>query len=317
MGLSSRTIAFIFPGQGSQYPGMGKDFSISFPVARHTFEEADDLLGRCLSKVIFEGDEKELMETRNSQVAIYVTSVATWRVVNQQLPDLIPQVCAGHSLGEYTALTVSGRAAFADALELVRARSQYMNEACEQTKGGMAAILGLDADSVTQIVQELALPKDLWIANYNSPGQVVVSGTEKGMEAIAVAAKAKGAKRVIPLPVHGAFHSGLMKYAEDRLAPHLEALSLKDSSKAFVMNVPGDYVSDLSVIRRNLMKQVTSPVRWEQGVRAMRSQGIELFVEIGCGKVLTGLSKRIGVEGIAIDQIADLEKIEKGSYENA
>lgn len=309
--MKYQKIAFVFPGQGSQYAGMGKSFAESYPIAKQTFEEADDLLGRGLSKIIFNGADQDLLETRNSQTAIYVTSIALWRVLQKEFPDLQPEVCAGHSLGEYSAITASGRAVFKDVLPLVQARGQYMNEACEATKGGMAAILGLDGDAVEALIQSIGLPNDLWAANFNSPGQVVVSGTEKGLEAVAAAAKAAGAKRVIPLTVHGAFHSGLMRQAEERLSEHLKHLPMQESSIQLVMNVLGGYVDDLEGVRRNMIRQITSPVRWEQGVRAMASQGIEFFVEIGGGKVLTGLGKRIGVEGAAIDQVEDLHKFEK------
>jgi len=290
-----RKIAFLFPGQGAQYPGMAKDFFDNYPIAKQTFEQADDLLHRKLSDIIFNGPDKTLTETKNSQLGIYIASIAILRVIEQLFPTLVPSVCAGLSLGEYTALTASGRLSFEDGLNLVAHRGQYMNDACEAIPGTMAVILGLNGDVVEQIVKEVNLPQDLWAANFNCPGQVVISGTLKGIEAGSAAAKAKGAKRVIPLQVHGAFHSGLMKRAEEHLAPYIDAVPLKESECEIVMNVTGGLVHAQTKIRHNLIKQVTHPVRWEQGVRHMMNSGVELFLELGCGMTLTGFNKRIGV----------------------
>lgn len=303
---------FLFPGQGSQYPGMAKDFHDQFVVARQTFEEADDLLGRKLSDIVFHGPEVLLTETKNSQLGIYVASVAILRVISQQFPHLAPQLCSGLSLGEYTALTASGRLSFADGIQLVSLRGQYMNDACEATKGTMAVVLGLDANEVEQLVKEVNMPNDLWAANFNCPGQVVISGTLRGIEAGSAAAKAKGAKRVLPLQVHGAFHSGLMKPAEERLTPYLEQVQLTEKGCEIVMNVPGASVSGLAEIKHNLIKQVTHSVKWEQGIRYMIGQGSDLFIEMGCGKSLTGFNKRIGVTApsLSIEKISDLALLE-------
>ena len=308
-----KNIAFIFPGQGAQYSGMGKDFADQFSEARLTFEEANDILGRNISSIIFNGPENTLTETKNSQVGIYVTSIALLRVLNKLFPSIQPVVCAGLSLGEYTAVTAAEYLDFAHCLPLVQYRGQFMNDACENTKGTMAVVMGLDADVVEGIVKDVNMPHDLWAANFNCPGQVVISGTLKGIEAGTEAAKAKGAKRVIPLQVHGAFHSGLMRQAEERLAEHVKHAPIVKGSKELVMNVPGNYAKSLDEIRHNLIKQVTSPVRWEQGIRAMAKEGIELFIEIGCGKTLAGMNKRIGIpaETISIEKITDLETLEK------
>lgn len=306
----TKKIAFIFPGQGSQYPGMGKDFYEGYAIVRETFEQANDILGRDLKKIILEGPEDVLTETRNSQTGIYVVSIAYLRLLQKQFPDLKPSVCAGLSLGEYSAVTAAGYLSFEEGLPLVQYRGQYMNDACEKHKGTMAVVLGLDADAVEAIVKEVNLPNDLWAANFNCPGQVVISGTLKGIEAGTQAAKAKGAKRVLPLPVHGAFHSGLMKEAEERLRPHVEAIPLKESSTQLVMNVPGNLVNDRAEIRNNLIRQVTHPVRWEQGIRRMEESGVNLFIEIGCGKALSGFNKRIGnMPTISIEKVSDLEQV--------
>jgi [acyl-carrier-protein] S-malonyltransferase len=308
-----KKIAFLFPGQGAQYVGMGKDFKEHYPEARLIFEEADDYLKRGLSKIIFEGPEQTLTETRNSQTGIYVVSIALLRVIQKLFPHLKPSFCSGLSLGEYSALHSSGRVPFAECLEVVQHRGQFMNDACEATKGTMAVILGLDAQAVEEIVKEANMSNDLWAANFNCPGQVVISGTQKGIEAGSSLAKAKGAKRVLPLQVHGAFHSGLMSQAEDRLAPYIVQLPIHDSKVEFVMNVVGNAVKDTSQIRNNLIKQVTNPVRWEQGVRYMSSIGVDLFIEIGCGKTLSGFNKRIGVSAptISIEKIEDIKQLEE------
>jgi [acyl-carrier-protein] S-malonyltransferase len=313
-GLMSKfkKVAFLFPGQGAQYVGMGKDF-YDFPIVRQTFQEADDLLGRKLSKTILEGPEETLTETRNSQTGIFVVSTAILRAIQQFLPQLKPSLCAGLSLGEYTALHASGRISFPDCLSLVQHRGEFMNVACEATKGTMAVIIGLNAEDVELLVKEVNMPQDLWAANFNCPGQVVISGTLKGIEAGMAAAKAKGAKRVLPLQVHGAFHSGLMAEAEQRLEPYVSHASLQNTAINFVMNVPGQSVKELEQIRRNLIKQVTSPVRWEQGVRHMESEGTDLFIEIGCGKALSGFNKRIvpGITTLNVEQVQDLKNLEQ------
>jgi [acyl-carrier-protein] S-malonyltransferase len=306
-----RNIAFIFPGQGAQVVGMGKDFSDSFAHARQTFQEGDDLLKRNLSKIIFEGPVEELTETRNSQTGIFLNSIALLRVIQNQFPQLQPHVCAGLSLGEYTALCCSQKIPFEAALKLVQYRGECMNEACEQHKGTMAAIFGLSAEEVEEMVKELNLPNDLWVANFNCPGQTVISGTLKGVEAGSNAAKAKNAKRVLPLTVHGAFHSGLMRTAQDKLEQQIAPLSIADSSIQMVMNVPGNYVKDSHHIKSYMISQVTSPVRWEQSIKAMNT--VDLFVEIGCGKVLSGLNRQIGVTAptINVSKVADLETLAK------
>ncbi|MBS4169188.1 ACP S-malonyltransferase [Parachlamydia sp. AcF125] len=309
--MISPKLAFIFPGQGSQYPGMGKEFIETFPLAKQIFEEADDRLKRNLSRLILEGPEAELTETKNSQAAIYVTSYAILRCAQQEYPHLQPSFCAGLSLGEYTAATAAGNISFADGLALVQSRGQFMNDACEKTAGSMAVVLGLNAEAVEELVSALNLPNDLWVANYNCPGQVVISGTLKGIEAGSNAAKTKGAKRILPLQVHGAFHSGLMWEAEQRLAEHVRHAPLMDSPVPLVMNVTGSSANNLAEIRLNLIRQVTHSVRWQQGIEHICKNGIDQFIEFGCGKTLAGFNKRIGVPAptLSIETLADLKSL--------
>lgn len=304
-------IAFLFPGQGAQYPGMAKDFFNNFSLARETFEEADDLLGRDLSSLILKGPADVLTETKNSQAGIYVASIAILRVLTHLYPELRPSICSGLSLGEYTAATAAGKLSFAEGLPLVQRRGQLMNDACEANPGTMAVVLGLNADQVESLVKEVNLPNDLWTANFNCPGQVVISGTSKGIEAGTIAAKSHGAKRVLPLQVHGAFHSGLMKSAEERLAESVIQAAITETAIELVMNVPGDFVNDTGQIKHYLISQVTSPVRWEQGIRRMIDSAVDLFIEIGCGKALSGFNKRISnaVQTFSIEKVEELEQI--------
>jgi len=294
--------ALIFPGQGAQYPGMGKDFAEAFAVAKNTFEEADDILQENLSKTIFEGPETELTKTKNSQLGIFVVSAAILR----SLPELKPAICSGLSLGEYTALWASGRLSFKETLLLVQKRALFMNEACESTKGTMAAVLGtIDVDAA---IQEIP---DVWVANYNCPGQTVISGTQEGVEAASIALKNAGARRILPLQVHGAFHSGLMKRAQDSLAPYVTKAPIVDSDVDFVMNASGDFVSGIDEIKKLLTLQVTHSVRWEQGILAIEKKKVDLYIEIGCGKTLAGLNKKIGVLAptVSAEKLTDIDEV--------
>lgn len=304
-------IAFLFPGQGAQYPGMAQDFYKEFSAARLAFEEGDEFLGSSISKIILNGPENVLTETKNSQVGIYIASISILRVV-QELFQLKPFVCAGLSLGEYTALTAGEWLSFRDGLSLVQHRGRFMNDACEKTKGTMAVIMGLDSSDVIEMVKKVNLPNDLWIANFNCPGQVVISGTIKGIEAGMAEAKIRGAKRIIPLQVYGAFHSGLMQEAKEKLAFYIKEASIHKGSAEQVMNVSGNFVNSVETVRHNLLDQVTHSVLWEQGIREMEKQGVDLFVEFGPGKTLSGMNKRIGVQvpTLTIEKIEDLKTIE-------
>lgn len=306
----NKKIACIFPGQGSQYVGMGQDFIQAFPTFRQTLEVADEKLGFSLSKLMLEGPEEELIQTKNSQVAIYVLSVALYRVFQEQFPTLIPSVTGGLSLGEYTALTASGRLPFEEGVALVRARGLYMNEASLARPGTMAVCLGLDVPVVEQVAHLL---EGVWVANLNCPGQVVISGTHEGVRDASVILKEKGAKGIIPLDVSGAFHSGLMEPAKVKLKKEIESLKLHSSTVDLTMNVPGDYVESEDDIKRHLIDQVVSPVLWEKSIRMMESRGTDLYIEIGCGKTLRGMNRKIGVKGptLSLEKVGDLEGLGK------
>lgn len=307
----SRKVAFLFPGQGAQYPGMAKDFYETFDIARETFEEADEILSLKFSNLIFNGPADELTMTKNSQVGIYIASIAIWRSVLQQFPDLQPTVVAGLSLGEYTAITAGKKLHFGDGLKLVQARAQFMNDACESHKGTMLVVLGLEASRVEELVRQINPPHLVWVANLNCPGQVVIAGSLSGTQAAADYLKEHGAKRILPLDVSGAFHSGLMKEAQVRLEPNILATPFFESPVDLVMNVPGDYVASIEQLRQNLIQQVTNPVRWEQGIRKMMEKDIDMYVEMGCGKTLLGMNKKIGVSEptLNIEKVADLDAL--------
>ncbi len=298
--------AYIFPGQGAQVVGMGKDFYDSFLVARETIEEASDVLSLNLKKLIFEGPIEELSQTKFSQPAIFVTSAAILMAVHGQFPSLKPSMCGGLSLGEYTALFAAGKISFKECLLLVAARGAYMQEACGEKAGAMRVVLGLEPEVV-----KANLPEDVWIANLNCPGQVVIAGLSSAMPAAEEALKAQGARRVLPLEVSGAFHTPLMRSAQLKLEPQIKAVHLMESPIQIVMNVPGDFARDAEQIRSNLINQVASPTKWESCVRKMEGMGAHLYIEMGPGKSLAGMNKKIGATAptISIEKVADLELI--------
>ncbi len=292
---------------------MGKDFYDTFLEAKETFQEADELLSQNFSGLIFEGPASELTLTKNSQLAIFIVSVALLRTLEKQFPEISPSVCAGLSLGEYSALYASQKLDFASTLLLVRDRALYMHEACLEKQGSMRVVLGLESDQVEEIMREVSQKEQVWVANLNCPGQVVLAGSPEGLDAASEVLKQKGAKRVLPLEVSGAFHTPFMEKARARLAPKISAAGLKDSSVSLVMNVPGDFVNSVQDIKRYMIDQVTSPVRWEKGVRAIALGKIDHFLEIGPGTTLSGMNRKIGVmqSTCNLQKIADLEEIAK------
>jgi len=303
-------IAFIFPGQGEQYPGMGKDFFENFISAREVFQAANDVLHTDMTKIIFESTEDELKKTVNSQLSVFITSISILAALKSQFPKLQPSVCLGLSLGEYSALCASGKIKFEDALLLIKKRAAYMNEACEKHKGTMAAVLGLESSLIEDIVSKLRPRHQIWAANFNTPQQTVISGSLEGIDAAKEALTKAGAKKIIALQVQGSFHSGLMKDAQDKLEKDMEAVQIFDTPVGIIMNATGNFVS-FQEIKKNLIIQVTSSVRWSQSIKTADQSGITLYLEIGPGKTLTNMNKRIEPKGLSlnIDKISDLEKI--------
>jgi [acyl-carrier-protein] S-malonyltransferase len=302
------TIAFLFPGQGSQAVGMGKDLAERYPVARQTFDEADEALGYKLSQLCFEGPEDQLRMTEVTQPAILTASVAAWRVAGEK--GLKPAFVAGHSLGEYSAHVAAGTLPFADAVRTVRNRGKYMQEAVPAGVGAMAAILGMDLDKVTAVCADAAQGEVCEAANINSPEQIVISGHAAAVERAAKLADERGAKRAKLLPVSAPFHCSLMKPAQDRLAADLQALAFRDPSVPVLCNVDAALVRAAQPSRDALIRQVTGAVKWDQSVRALISQGVDTFLEIGPGKVLCGLMRQIdrSKTAVNVEDEASLEK---------
>jgi [acyl-carrier-protein] S-malonyltransferase len=301
-------IAFIFPGQGSQYVGMARDFFDSAPEAREMIARADTLLGIPLSRICFDGPEEELRQTRNTQPAIFLHSVVAARHVTSWKADMV----AGHSLGEYSALVAAQAITFEDALRLVRLRGELMQRAGERQKGTMAAVVGLTPDAVEAICTEAAAAGIVQPANFNSPGQIVISGSVEGVRKAMELAKLGGAKLVKELIVSGAFHSPLMESAREGLKEALDRTTIRNASIPVYANVTAEPVTAAAEIRELLFRQLTTPVRWEQTVRNMVRDGATRFVEIGPGKVLQGLAKRTeaGVQTAGVDKFADIATLE-------
>lgn len=305
-------IAFIFPGQGSQKVGMGKALADAHPICRDTFAEADEALGESLSRLCFEGPEDQLTLTENTQPAILAVSVAAWRLVASL--GITPAFVAGHSLGEYSANVAAGTLAFADALRIVRRRGRYMQEAVPVGTGAMAAVLGLESALVAQACEEAAEGDVVSPANMNGAGQVVIAGSTAAVARAGERAKALGAKRVIALSVSAPFHCALMKPAEDRLAPELRALQTSNPVVPIVANVDAAPKTTAADAIEALVAQVSSPVRWEDVVRRLASEGVTTYVEVGPGTVLSGLVRKIHREATVVsfgapDDVAAIEAL--------
>jgi len=299
--------AWIFPGQGSQYVGMGADSFQADEVAKATFASADAVLGFSLSDICFNGPELELRQTRNTQPAIFLHSVVLVRLMGQ---DHLPDMVAGHSLGEYSALMVASALTFEDGLRLVRLRGELMQRAGELEPGTMAAVIGMTPDVTIDLCREASAAGVVQPANFNSPGQIVISGSVVGVRKAMELAKQRGAKMVKELVVSGAFHSPLMGSAQVGLRSALEQTSIRDARIPVYTNVTAEPVTRADEIRELLYRQLSSPVRWEESVRNMVRDGAGRFLEVGPGKVLQGLVKRIdpAVETSGVDKYGDIEK---------
>lgn len=304
-----RKAAFLFPGQGSQYPGMGRELAEQFRCAARVFEEADRALGFPLSKLCFEGPAEELQLTANTQPAILTVSVAAAEVLREQLPR--SSFVAGHSLGEYSALVVARALSLCDAVQLVRKRGLYMQEAVPAGQGAMAALLGIGQTVAEEVCREAAEGEIVSPANLNAPGQVVIAGHAGAVARAVELAKARGAKRAVMLNVSAPFHCALMKPAAERLARDLQQLEVKDPEIRLVNNADARAVDSASEVRDGLNRQVTAPVRWEESMLLLRSEGVEVFVEVGPGKVLSGLMRQIDrqAECLHAEDVASIEEV--------
>src|SRR5271168_386824 len=291
MTSSNPLIAFLFPGQGSQFVGMSKELADNHPVARRTFEEADEALGYKLSQVCFEGPEEKLRLTEITQPAILTASIAAWRVLNEK--GVKPSYVAGHSLGEYSAHVAAGTLTFADAVRTVRNRGKYMQEAVPAGMGAMAAILGMPLEKVVEVARDAAQGEVCQAANINSAEQIVISGNAAAVGRAIQLATERGAKKAVSLPVSAPFHCALMQPAQVRLAADLSALNFQNPTCPVVCNVDAAVITSAEVARDALIRQVTGAVRWEPSVRLLIDKGASLFVEVGPGKVLWGLMRQI------------------------
>lgn len=307
-----RKIALLFPGQGSQYVGMGKELWELFPVARQTFEEASDALGLDMCKLCFEAPEEDLRRTVNTQPAILTVSVAAWRVLSSEC-GIEPSCAAGHSLGEYAALVASGGMDFPSAVSLVRKRGQFMQEAVPEGEGAMAALLGLDREVVEELCAECSGSRVVRPANYNAPGQVVISGHADAVEWVSRTAKERWGRKAIPLPVSAPFHSPLMIPAGERLRTELEKVRCGQLTFEVISNVDAAPYSSADAMVDLLTRQVSEPVRWQESMERAAAQGVDLAIELGPKKVLVGLMKRIApeVETIQMEDSGGLREVLK------
>lgn len=300
-------LAFLFPGQASQYPGMGRDLAENFPESRAVFEEADAALGFSISKLCFEGSEDQLKLTENTQPAILTVSVAAYRALETR--GIAPDFVAGHSLGEYSALVATGALEFPAAVKLVRQRGHYMQEAVPAGEGAMAAILGMSPADVTEVCKKAAAGEVVSPANLNSPEQTVIAGNAAAVKRAVETASQSGAKRAVVLAVSAPFHCSLLMPAQQRLEPDLRAAAFGPLRFPLITNVDAEAVTSGEEARDALIRQVTLPVRWHESVREMIDQGVDIFVEVGPGKVLSGLLRQIdrSVRCLNVEDAASLK----------
>lgn len=300
-------IACIFPGQGAQYPGMGKEIAENYSEAMRVFELASERLGIDMKKLCFEGDEEELKKTENTQPSILTTSVAILEVL--KLKGIEPTVVAGLSLGEYSALVASKAIKFEDAVALVKKRGKYMQEAVPAGEGTMAAVLGLERQSVMECLQAASGYGVVEAANFNCPGQIVIAGHTKAVEKACTLLKEKGARRAIMLPVSAPFHSSLLKPAGEKLAKELEQVEIVDSELPVISNVDAQVVIDRNEIKKRLIEQVSNSVLWEDSIRRMIDMGVDTFIEVGPGRSLSAFIKKID-KSLYVYNVEDMESLE-------
>ncbi|HKC65747.1 MAG TPA: ACP S-malonyltransferase [Pyrinomonadaceae bacterium] len=288
----AKRLAYIFPGQGSQYSGMGRELAEKYPASREVFEEADEALGFSISRLCFEGTAEELQLTENTQPAILTTSIATLRAMESE-GFLAPDFVAGHSLGEYSALVAAGALSLSDAVRTVRLRGRFMQEATPVGSGAMAAVIGADVSTVTEACSEAAQNEVCSPANINSPNQIVIAGSAQAVDRAVALLKERWGKRAIKLPVSAPFHCALMRPAQERLAAELEKIEFNDLRLPLITNVDAAVIRHGSGARDALIRQVSSPVRWLESVQLLIREGVETFLEVGPGKVLCGLVRQI------------------------
>lgn len=304
-----KKFAMVFPGQGSQSVGMLADLAEQFPIITETFKQASEVLGYDLWTLVQQGPAEELNKTWQTQPALLAASVAIYRVWQQQYPDFKPEVMAGHSLGEYSALVCAGVIDFQDAIKLVELRGKLMQQAVPEGTGAMYAIIGLDNESIIKACKEAEQGEVVSAVNFNSPGQVVIAGAKNAVERAAAACKEAGAKRALPLAVSVPSHCALMKPAADQLAVSLESIAVKTPLSAVINNVDVKAENNAEAIRSALVRQLYSPVRWTETVEKMATSGVEVLVEIGPGKVLTGLTSRI-VKELSASAVNDIKSLD-------
>ena len=308
-----KKFAMVFPGQGSQTVGMLAELAGDYPIVQETFKQASEVLGYDLWQLVQEGPAEELNKTWQTQPALLTASVAVYRVWQQKYPELKPDVMAGHSLGEYSALVCAGVLDFQDAVKLVELRGKLMQQAVPEGTGAMYAIIGLDNDAIINACKQAEQGEVVSAVNFNSPGQVVIAGAKAAVERAATLCKEAGAKRALPLPVSVPSHCALMKPAADQLSVSLESITLKAPVVAVLNNVDVKAETDAVAIRNALVRQLYSPVRWTETVEKMAQNGVEVLVEVGPGKVLNGLAKRIvdSLQAVSVNDVKSLDSVEE------